>query len=297
MKFIHYQTKDDSTYKKEYILDGVSNSTLNIPYGNKSEDQVLDIFTPVKGKKPYPTIVYIHGGGLKQGDKSRHINSLLQGLRYGYALVCVNYRLANEAPFPSMIYDVTSAIRFLKAHAVEYGLDSEKFIVWGETHGAYLACLVGIYGHTGEYNDPECEYNTDASVAGVIDYWAMTDLEKIYKARLEAGVAPDEVKLEEVIFGKKGDELIETINQYPKPLDGINKDTPPFYVLHSEFDPVIPRSHSVDYYNTLDQAGVDVTFELVRDTKHALPNYKEAWQIENTYRFIHRIFGRNGKEL
>ena len=68
MRYIHYQTKDDSTYKKEYILDGVANSTLNVPYGHKSADQVLDVFTPVKGEKPYPTIVYIHGGGLKQDN-------------------------------------------------------------------------------------------------------------------------------------------------------------------------------------------------------------------------------------
>ena len=296
MRYIHYQTKDDSTYKKEYILDGVANSTLNVPYGHKSADQVLDVFTPVKGEKPYPTIVYIHGGGLKQGDKSRHINPLLQGLRYGYALACVNYRLAGEAKFPAMIYDVTSAIRFLKVHAAEYGLDPNKFIVWGETHGAYLAALVGIYGKSGEYNDPECHYDADASVIGVIDYWAMCDFELTLRDRW-ARNNPEEAQLEEIIFGKKGQELVEQINKFPKPLDGITKDTPAFYVLHSEFDPIIPRSHSVAYYDKLSEEGCDVTFELVRDTKHALPNYQEAWQIENTYRFIHRIFKRDGKEL
>ena len=188
MEFIHYSVTDETTYTKEYILDDLADVRHDIPYGDTSISQVLDLYLPAQGSAPYPTLIYIHGGGLMRGDKTRHINPLLQGLRYGYALACVNYRLASEAPFPAMIYDVTSAIRFLKVNATTYGLNPEKFILWGETHGSYLACLAGIYGETGEYNDPTCPYvDQNARVAGIIDYWAITDFLTTYEASLKNG--------------------------------------------------------------------------------------------------------------
>ena len=294
MEFIHYPVKDDTSYIKEYILDGLAESRLNIPYDERSESQKLDLYIPIEAKRPFPVLIYIHGGGLIRGDKTRHINPLLQGLRYGYGLVCINYRLAEEAPFPAMINDVTSAIRFIKAHSDEYGIDKEKMIVWGETHGSYLACLTGVYGKSGEYNDPECPYtDQDASVAGVIDYWSFTDFQTTYKESLKKRENdPAAIPIEEMIFHKSGKGLIEEIEKYPKPLEGINEDTPPFYILHGELDNEIPRKHSVTYYETLKKAGKEVFFELVTKTKHSLPMYQYAWQIEGTYRFIHTIFNK-----
>ena len=110
-----------------------------------------------------------------------------------------------------MIHDVTSAVRYLKAHSEEYGLDPEKFILWGETHGSYLACLCGIYGKSREYDDPECDLKEDASVAGVVDYWAMSDLEETYLDGVK-NRQDDKPLIEELIFHKKGLDLISARN-------------------------------------------------------------------------------------
>ena len=284
MEFIHYPAKDDSTYEKEYELGDLACVIKDIPYSNRTSAQKLDLDAPSCGDGPFPVIVYIHGGGLMRGDKSRHINPLLQGLRYGYALACVNYRLAEEAVFPAMMYDVTTAIRFLKEHADTFMLDAKRIIVWGETHGAYLACLTGIYGKTGEYNDPVCPYaGQDAGVSGVIDYWAPSDLLLTYKENfLRREADPETPVIEEIIFGCTGEDLIKSIQKYPGPLDGICSNLPPFYILHGELDTEIPLFHSRAYYERLTAAGNEAYMEIVPDTKHSLPNYTKCWQIEGT---------------
>ena len=170
MEYIHYQELDKDSYIKSYDLSGVATSIKEITYSNRSSANCLDIHLPLMGEKPYPVIVYIHGGGLMKGDKTRYDNVVFQGLRFGYAVVCINYRLCKEAPYPAMLHDVSEAIRFLKTEAETYHLDRERLIVWGETHGAYLACMLGVYGGTGKIDDPESRYpNISSSVAGVID--------------------------------------------------------------------------------------------------------------------------------
>ena len=296
MEFITYPVIDENSYKKEYILEDLCDSFLDLPYLDRSENQVLDIYIPKIGQKPYPTMIYIHGGGLIRGDKTRHINPLLQGLRYGYALACINYRLASEAPFPAMIYDVTSAIRYLKANSDKYHLDKDRFLVWGETHGSYLGCLVGVYGKSNIYNDPECEYTEyDASVAGIVDYWAFNSFETSYLRSLKKKENdPEAIVIEELIFGKTGKDLEEDMKKYPSPYEGIKENMPPFYILHGEFDSEIPRDDSIRYYEKLKKYGNEAYLEIVPETEHGLPNYKKNWQIEGTYKFIHKVFKRKG---
>ena len=53
----------------------------------------------------------------------------------------LNYRLSSEAAFPAAIQDVKSSIRFLRAHATEYGIDPSRAIVWGGSAGGHLAAL------------------------------------------------------------------------------------------------------------------------------------------------------------
>ena len=118
----------------------------NVVYASKSSSNKLDIYIPSTGTGPFPTIVIIHGGGFSGGDKgpeSRYANAMVSR---GFAVACINYRLSNEAIFPAQIYDVKAAIRFLKAHASTYSMDTSKFATWGESAGGGLASLAGTSG-------------------------------------------------------------------------------------------------------------------------------------------------------
>ena len=120
---------------------------LGVPYATDSDSQYLDLYVPnpVDGVPP-KLFVLIHGGGFISGDsRSRQAQFMFRYFRNrGYACASVNYRLAQEAPFPAGLSDCKAAIRFLRAHAEQYGYDAEKIAVWGESAGGYLAVMCAV---------------------------------------------------------------------------------------------------------------------------------------------------------
>ncbi len=118
----------------------------DVVYASKSSSNKLDVYIPTTGKAPYPTIIIVHGGGFSGGDKWPESNYAKAMVSRGFAVACINYRLSNEAKFPAQIYDVKAAIRFLKANAYAYSMDTTRFATWGESAGGGLAALAGTSG-------------------------------------------------------------------------------------------------------------------------------------------------------
>ncbi len=109
----------------------------------------LDLYLPPKtaaGTK-LPLIVYIHGGGWMVGDKNQAKWRMQGFMESGeYAVASVNYCLSGDAVWPAQIHDCKSALRWLKAHAPEYGFDRDRFIPVGVSAGGHLAGMLGHHG-------------------------------------------------------------------------------------------------------------------------------------------------------
>lgn len=137
------------------VPDGVK-AERDVPYVvNGHERHVLDIYLPEKANGPLPLIIWIHGGGWRNGSKNG-CPPLRQGyVGRGYALASINYRLSGHATFPAQIEDCKAAIRWLRAHAKQYGFDPDRFGVWGSSAGGHLVALVGTSGiwRPGNSND------------------------------------------------------------------------------------------------------------------------------------------------
>ena len=88
-----------------------------------------------------PVIVWVHGGGWKDGNKNwRRAVPLVPK---GYAVANINYRLSQDAVFPAQIEDCKAAIRWLRANAAKYRLDPDHVGVWGPSAGGHLVALLG----------------------------------------------------------------------------------------------------------------------------------------------------------
>lgn len=117
-------------------------SYVNVPYSDVSSSDYLNLYVP-DSHEPPPLYVIIHGGGFIANDaESRQAQLMYRYFRdHGFACATVNYRLAQEAPFPAAVEDCKAAIRFLRAHADEYGYNAERIGVFGESAGGYLAIM------------------------------------------------------------------------------------------------------------------------------------------------------------
>lgn len=162
--------KNDQHYleqpvRKKDILDinSIKNKQLDISYAPISEAQKLDIYLPDEKKEKYPVIIFIHGGAWMSGDKRENFSlPILRGLKEGYAVISINYRLSGEATFPAAIEDVKAAIRFIRANANKYNLDVEQITLFGRSSGANLATLAGVTSGTTKFDNPELG-NSDVS--------------------------------------------------------------------------------------------------------------------------------------
>ncbi len=161
----------------------------NVVYASKSSSNKLDIYIPSTGTRPFPTIVIIHGGGFSGGDKgpeSRYANAMVSR---GFVVACMNYRLSSEAIFPAQIYDVKAAIRFLKAHASTYSMDTSKFATWGESAGGGLAALAGTSCGDSIVEDLTMgNSNYNSNVKAVVDFSGCIDFLTMNKQWTELGV-------------------------------------------------------------------------------------------------------------
>jgi acetyl esterase/lipase len=114
----------------------------DLPYAEpKNERQMLDVYAPTEGKN-HPVVVWIHGGGWRQGDKSKVHNKPKAFVEKGFVLVSINYRFVPKVTVKQIAGDVAKAIRWTHDHAKEYGGDPKRIIVMGHSAGAQLAALV-----------------------------------------------------------------------------------------------------------------------------------------------------------
>src|SRR5262249_48535705 len=114
----------------------------DLPYAQrKNERQMLDVYAPTEGKN-HPIVVWIHGGGWRQGDKSKVHNKPKAFVEKGFVLVSINYRFVPNVTVKEIAGDVAKAIRWTHDHARDYGGDPNRILVMGHSAGAQLAALV-----------------------------------------------------------------------------------------------------------------------------------------------------------
>jgi arylformamidase len=107
----------------------------------KNERQTLDLYAPLTGSN-HSIVIWIHGGGWRQGDK-RGVQVKPQAfVDKGFLFVSTNYRFVPQVTVKEMTGDVAKAIRWAHDHAQDYGGNPNSIFVMGHSAGAHLAALV-----------------------------------------------------------------------------------------------------------------------------------------------------------
>jgi len=143
---------------------------LNIPYRHiGGRDLLLDIFYLGKKNKYMPAVLLIFGGGWKSGDKTQNYAMAAKLANNGYIAVSAEYRLSPEAIYPAAVYDLKSAIRWMRANAKKYGIDTSSIAVMGTSAGGQLSALIGTTNENKLFEDTIGSVNHSSSVQAVID--------------------------------------------------------------------------------------------------------------------------------
>ena len=223
----------------------------NIPYCN---GMALDIY-PSAQPGPRPAVVYSHGGAWRSGDKEEGYAlqqlAVILTLR-GITFVSLDYRLAPAHLFPAPIEDVKCAIRFLRAHAAQYRVDSQRIGVIGNSAGAHLAALAGLADAQAGF-DAGAYLNFSSAVQAVVNLWGPSDLTQLDEPGLH------------LIFGPTEDDL-----RRASPVAYISAADPPVLSVHGDMDSTVPVTQSLVFHQALLANGVASQLLVVHNAGHAL---------------------------
>ena len=266
---------------------------LDIAYASTSPAQKLDIYLP-EGDGPFPVILSIHGGAFKGGDKrDNQVVPMLEGLKRGYAVVSINYRLSPEAIFPAQIYDVKAAVRWVRANAKKYKFNADKIAAWGGSAGGTLCALAGTSGNVKELEDLSLGNPTQSNIVqAVVDWFGPTDFLKMDEQLKESKVKNPQIHSipespESELIGKNladAPDLVKAVN----PETYITPDDPPFLIQHGLIDHLVPYQGSVNLAAKLsaDIGKEKVTLELFENNDHGGPAFTTIPNINKVFVFL-----------
>ncbi|MDE6415527.1 MAG: alpha/beta hydrolase [Duncaniella sp.] len=133
-----------------------------------ARDLHVDIFRADSIKGLLPVVIMIHGGGWNSGDRSLQY-PLAAGLaRHGYVAIPVEYRLTPEARYPAGLHDIKAAVRWVKQHGADYGIDTARIALSGCSAGGQLAALAGITNGSQRHEGAMQTDETPAKVSAVV---------------------------------------------------------------------------------------------------------------------------------
>lgn len=117
----------------------------DIPYTTSGlEEHLLDVYRPVNRTRPLPICLYVHGGGFRILSKDTHWLMALAFARRGYVVFNINYRLAPQNPFPCALVDVCDAFNWVAGNGEQYGGDTNRLVLAGESAGANLITALTV---------------------------------------------------------------------------------------------------------------------------------------------------------
>jgi acetyl esterase/lipase len=220
---------------------------LDIPYADESPNQRLDIYLPPQGDGPFPTVIFVHGGAFILGDKrDTQLYQAIDGIRRGYAVVSLEYRLAFEAKYPAAVFDVKAAVRYLRANASIYKLDGDRFALCGDSAGAHYAVMAAAtQGNTAFEDLSQGNASYTSAVQVVASRFGPYDfaLESRMARENPPKADPYFPDIETHLLGAHSED-INGLAYFTNPLNFISPDFPPVYIEHGTEDIIVPVVHA-----------------------------------------------------
>jgi len=238
----------------------------NIQYGEASgQAMLLDIYRPKQIQRKLPVIVWLYGGAWKMGSKDFCPIAFMATQQV--AIVSINYRLDSVAPFPAQIYDCKGAVRWLRANADKYDLDSDHIGVFGASAGGHLAALLGTTaGNPKMEGDVGGNLNYSSRVQCVCAFYPPTDLNRLVTdPKTRTNSKSDVAKL---LGGAVADNVDKA--NFASPIFYVDKNSAPFFLMHGGADTLVPLEQSEIFYEALKKAGVEAHLEIIPNKGHGI---------------------------
>lgn len=230
---------------------------------------LADVYRP-DGAGPFPSVLLIHGGAWKRGDRAQ-VEGLAERIAArGYLVVNTTYRLVPRYIFPAQLHDVQQALRWMRLEGPKHGVDPTRIGSYGYSAGAHLAALLGHAADDPKLGDP------------------LTEVKAIV-----AGGTPADLRLYEgghLVPGFMGGSREERPEVFAaaSPVAHINPGDPPVFQYHGTLDDYVPFEQAEHYRAALDQAGITNELFVIRGHGHISAFFADGDAVRASLDFLDR---------
>lgn len=250
--------------------------------GDNLEAHRMDIYLPATPQEKYKVVVIIYGSAwFANNAKQMAYLSVGKPLTdAGFAVVSINHRSSGDAKFPAQIHDVKAAIRFIRANAEKYKLDTSFIGITGFSSGGHLSSLAGVTNGIRKYTVGQTTLDLEGEVGGNTDYKSTVDavvdwFGPVDMARMEnCTTVKDEKSPEAALLGgapKDNPDLVSLVS----PITYVSAASPRFLVIHGDADTVVPHCQSEYFSAALKKAGRLEDFVTVSGGQHGPVTFNE----------------------
>ncbi len=247
------------------LSQSFSANRLNLLYGEAGgEKLMLDAHVPT-GDGKFPVVLIVHGGGWSGGDKETDIVPVLAPYLTDFTWFTINYRLAPTNRWPACFDDVQLAIRWVKAHAVEFKGDPERIALMGYSAGGQLALLSGTLAEA------------DTRVQAVVGFAPPAD---VYGDATRRGLEKWSA-MKNLLGASALDEPTLALMKEISPVDHVRPGLPPFFLIQGNADHSVAYDFTEAFAKKLRAAKVPCDFITLTNASHRIVEWEQfdpLWQ-------------------
>lgn len=230
---------------------------------------LADLYRPA-GEGPFPSVLLIHGGAWKRGDRAQ-VEGLAERIAArGYLVVNTTYRLVPQYTWPAQLHDVQQALRWMRLSGGAQGVDPARIGVFGYSAGGHLAALLGHAADDASWGDPLTQVK--AIVAG----GTPADLTMYEGGHLVPAF----------IGGSRQERLPDFVAA--SPVTHINAGDPPVFQYHATLDDYVPFEQATRYKARLDATGIPNELFVIRGHGHISAFFADGDAVRAALDFLDR---------
>uniref|UniRef100_UPI0005CC2C1D alpha/beta hydrolase n=2 Tax=Klebsiella/Raoultella group TaxID=2890311 RepID=UPI0005CC2C1D len=246
-----------------------------------------------------PAIVYFPGGGFTSAAWDKFIEMRMALAEAGFVVAAAEYRTVPDT-FPAPVVDGKAAIRYLRAHAAEYGIDPKRIGVLGDSAGGYMAQMMALtHGEKaweqGDFLDQSSDVQAAATLYGISNLLNIGEGFPPEVQHVHASPAVTEALL---VHGSAfrdwpgaaiGSDRQKALNA--SPMGNISRNEPPMLIMHGSADTLVSPVQSAQLYKALKAEGNKADYVLVEGAEHGDDSWYQKPVIDRVVNWFKATLG------
>jgi acetyl esterase/lipase len=264
----------------------------NIPYTDPvpptTIGNLLDLYIPqVPGEQELPLLIWTSGSAWFSDNGKAGAAAIAEEFNSrGYAVAGVSVRSSFQVKFPGQLFDIRAAIRWLRSHAADYGIDPDRIAIMGNSSGGWVSAIAAMTSDIARLDGEPDVGGVSSAVQASVPFFPPTAFLRMDQQTLEQkeryGLPFLPVIVHDAPFSPESNLIGCPIQTCPEateaanPITYVNGLEPPIHVLHGTFDPLLPPGQSEALYEALEAAGSEASFTLVDGAGHSVDDIIDA---------------------